>query len=136
MRRDQRGSMTIWLMMMTLVILMLIGMALDLWRAVSAERGLAGATDAAAAAGANGIDEAHYRSTNEVRLDPARAQGLATEAMDAQREAASLTAFDVTVTAQEVTVHTEMPVDLTLLRLVTSEPLHVRATSTASPRAP
>jgi Flp pilus assembly protein TadG len=128
--------MTIWLLMMTVVILMLIGMALDLWRAVSAERGLATATDAAAAAGANGIDEAHYRATDEIRLDPSRAQDLATEAMDAQREAASLTAFDVTVAAQRITVRSEMAVELTLLRLVTSGPLLIRATSTAGPQQP
>jgi Flp pilus assembly protein TadG len=117
-----------------LALLMWAGLVIDLSRMVAAERGLATATDAAAAAGANGLDEGWYRSTSEVRLDPGRARALASDTMNAQPEATDVSDFSVTVASDAVTVRSAMPVRLSLLGLVVTHPLTVRASSTAGPR--
>ncbi len=132
-RTDEAGSITFWLLGLFIAVLCMAGLVIDLSRIVAADRALATATDAAAAAGANGIDQAHYRATNEVRLDGS-ARTLATDAMNAQPEAAALSDFGVVVAPDQVTVSAAMPVPLSLLRLVMTHDPVVYATATASPR--
>lgn len=74
--RQDRGSVTIWILGLSILILMFGGLALDLWRVIAVQRQAGALADAAAVAAATGIDEAHYRSTGEILLDPDRAGGL------------------------------------------------------------
>lgn len=134
MRSDERGSITLLGIGLFLFTLMFAGLVVDFARLDAADRALATATDAAAAAGANGLDEQHYRSSGEVRLSESAARTLATDAMDAQPEAAALSDFAVAVDPEAVTVSAAMPVELSLLGLVMPGPLEVRASATASPR--
>lgn len=130
----ERGvSMVFWLLSMCMVVLMLAGICIDMWRLVAAERALATAVDAAAAAGANGLDEDAYRADGTVQLDPARAEALAADALNAQPEAATITAADISATTERVTVLAETTVGLTLTRLFLSDDLVVHAAAAARP---
>lgn len=135
MRRDQRGQVTLFMLGMVPVILFFIGLALDLWRAVGADRAVATAVDAAAAAGASALDEAAFRADETIRLDPGRARALAEDALARQPEAPTLTGVSIVVTDETVTVEARMNVNLTLVRVLSpEESIEVHATSTARPR--
>ena len=70
----ESGTITLWMLGLCLMLFLLGGISLDLWRAFSERRSLAASADAAAVAGASALDEAAYRSTGAVRLVPADAQ--------------------------------------------------------------
>ncbi len=62
-RRDEAGfTMVIWTMGLAVVLFAVIYLVTDAWRLIAADRALSAAVDAAAAAGANGIDEDAYPS--------------------------------------------------------------------------
>lgn len=71
----ERGSVTVWLLGLAVLLLFVGGLSLDLWRAFGARQLLANAADAAAIAGSTGIDTARFRDTGQIVLDP----GLADE---------------------------------------------------------
>jgi putative Flp pilus-assembly TadE/G-like protein len=71
----ERGSITVWLLGLAVLLLFVGGLSLDLWRAFGARQLLANAADAAAIAGSTGIDTARFRDTGQIVLDP----GLASE---------------------------------------------------------
>ena len=71
----ERGSITVWLLGLAVLLLFVGGLSLDLWRAFGARQLLANAADAAAIAGSTGIDTARFRDTGQIVLDP----GLAGE---------------------------------------------------------
>src|SRR5688572_26471509 len=93
------------------------GLSLDLWRVFSERRALAGIVDAAAIAGASGIDEEDFRLTGEIRLDPKRAEELAIANLAAQEDDRSLVGAAVNATPEEVTVQAEGSVQFTLLKV-------------------
>lgn len=121
---------------LVVVLLFVGGMGLDLARAFSERRALTEVADAAAAAGANGIDVTTYRRTGELILDPTLARELAYDSVATQADVRSilgvqLVEADQTVVAVEV--RGEVP--LTLLRIFTlGEPLQLRVRAEASPR--
>lgn len=133
MRRSDRGSMTIWMLGLSLLILMFGGLALDYWRALGLQRELSAAADSAAIAAASGIDEVVYRENGEVLLDPVRARLLAQAAVEWQ--GLVVIANEVDVVAGSVTVTLTAALDLGLLGVFVdeSEPLTVRASATAAP---
>ena len=91
------------------------GFSLDLWRAHSERRSLAELADAAAAAGANGIDTAAYRSTGELVLDPGLAEQLAWESIAGQADQRSLVGVPwVVAGADVIVVQVEGEVEMTL----------------------
>jgi hypothetical protein len=77
----ERGAVTLWVLGLCVCVLFLGGLSLDLWRAVGERRALSAMADAAAAAGANGVDEAALRA-GRVHLDPVRARALAQTQLD------------------------------------------------------
>ena len=81
---SDRGSVTIWMLGLSVLLLLFGGLAIDFWRALALQRELAAVADSAAVAAASGIDEEHYRATGEVILDSTRAQVLGTASMTAQ----------------------------------------------------
>lgn len=133
MNRSDRGSITVWMLGLSVLILLFGGLALDYWRALALQRQLSAVADSAAIAAASGIDEETYRANGDVLLDPDRARSLAQEAVAWQDLV--VIASDVEVGAATVTVTLTSALDLGLLGVFVdeSEPFTVRASATASP---
>jgi uncharacterized membrane protein len=133
MSADDRGSVTIWILGLSMLLLVFGGLALDYWRALAMQRELAAVADSAAVAAASGIDEEFYRETGDVVLEPMRSRGLAEAAVDWQ--GVEVLAIDVVVAPTSVTVTLIGEVELGLLGVFVdqSEPLTVRATASATP---
>ena len=132
----ERGSVALWVLGLCLMMLFVGGIAIDLWRAFSERRALAGVVDAAAVAGASGIDTDHYRASGEVRLDPAASEAIAWDTIRKQEDTRSLVDAAVQATAQDVTVTAIGRVNFTLLRIFLSgeEPFEVTVRAVAEPR--
>lgn len=128
----ERGSITLWMVGMVMIVFLVGGIAIDLWRGLAAHRQVASIVDAAAIAAGSGIDEAAWRATGDLVLDPTAVE---------ERVAQSVASQPGTVTVSVVTagdgsaatVSGATVVELTLLRLVTPEGIEVSATATASP---
>jgi len=133
---SDRGSVTIWMLGLSVLLLLFGGLAIDFWRALAVQRELAAVADSAAVAAASGIDEEHYRATGEVILDSTRAQVLGTASMTAQD--LDPVSFEVATSVDGLSVNVVVVdvVELGLLGLFVdqTEPLTVRAEATASPR--
>ena len=56
----ERGTITLWLLGLCVMLFALGGISVDLWRSFSTRRALASGADAAALAGASAIDEDRY----------------------------------------------------------------------------
>lgn len=136
MRGDDRGSVTIWMLGLSVLLLLFGGLALDFWRGLALQRELASVADSAAIAAASGIDEGHYRSTGEVVLDPDRSRELAATSIAFQDLDLSDALVTVAPDGSNVQVQVIDELELGLLGALVddSEPLTVRATATASPR--
>ncbi|MEM7337681.1 MAG: hypothetical protein AAF467_03470 [Actinomycetota bacterium] len=136
--RREAGNVSLWVLYWSLSVMFLAGFGLDLWRGVAVRRALLEQAEAAAAAGANGIDTEVFRTTGDVVLDPALATALASDNLAAQGEAALVEGATVTVdpATQEVTVTLTAEVDFTLIRvfLAGQRPLEVGVDATAGPR--
>ena len=74
--KSERGSITFWMLGLSLLLLLFGGLAVDFWRALALQRELAAIADSASVAAASGIDEERYRATGEVVIDAARAAGI------------------------------------------------------------
>ena len=132
--RAQRGTITLWLLGLCVLLLPLGGLGLDLGRAFSTRRSLGAAADAAALAGAGALDVAAYRADGTVRLDPARAETRARRSVAEQLDDDAVRQARVRVEVDTVTVEVAGDVDLTLLRLLRgAEPFTVEASATARP---
>jgi hypothetical protein len=131
----ERGSITIWVLGLVILVMALGGLSLDLWRGLVVRKAVAAVADAAAVAGASGIDEAAWRS-GELALDGPRARALAERVIAAEPNAASLR-WRIDVTPSEIAVTVERDVDLTLLRVMdpSGGALVVRVQATARPQA-
>jgi Putative Flp pilus-assembly TadE/G-like len=133
--RHDHGSVTQWMLGLTVMMLFIGGIALDLWRGFSERRALAGIADGAAVAGANGVDVAYFRSTTQVRLSPVLAEQLARQNLASQLDDRSLVAADVSATPDVVAVTVTGQVDFTLLRvLMGGDDFEVTVLATAEPR--
>jgi len=131
---DERGAVTLWILGLCVTVLFLGGLSLDLWRSFSTRRALAEAADAAAVAGANGIDEGALRN-GELVLDPREAEQLAWESLASQGLPDDVTGADVLVEPDGVVVSLAGNVDLTLLKIFLGDrDLDVAVTARADPR--
>lgn len=130
---SERGSATLWLLGLSVSVLMLGGIAFDLWRGVAQRRELAALADAAAVAAASGVDVAAWRVQGRLVLDPAAAVWRARELIEARPDGADLvTAPVVVVSGDQVTVTLEGRLTYTFLgMLVDGDGLAVTASSTA-----
>jgi hypothetical protein len=130
----ERGTITLWLLGLCMMLLPLGGLGLDLGRAFSTRRSLGAAADAAALAGSGALDVAAYRADGTVRLDPALAEARARRSVAEQLDDTAVDAVRISVEGDTVTVEVEGDVDLTLLRLLRgAEPFTVTASATARP---
>ena len=133
-RRDERGTVTVWAVGMVVLTMILGGIAIDLWTGFAARRELAAAVDQAAQAGANGLDEAVFRSSGVRQLDPDRARNLATESLAGQG-LGDLDSVTVEASTEQVVVDVTRSVDLGLLGLLGGgDPLIVHVRAVGQPR--
>lgn len=114
--RNERGTVTLFVLGVCVGCLFLAGCALDLWRAVAVRRELSAMADAAATAAANGLDTASLR-TGTVRLSPVPARMLATEVLLEHGRVQSLDRAAIVVAGSSVRVVLEDHVDFSLLRI-------------------
>ncbi len=130
----ERGTITVWLLGLCLMLLGLGGISLDLWRSFSERRALAAAADASALAGASALDEDDYRSSGALVLVPEEAEQRARAGLASQLDRASLQGAEVRASPSSVTVVARGQVGVTLLSLFGAGDLDVRVTATAVPR--
>jgi len=132
--RDERGTMTLWVLGLCIAVLFLGGLSLDFWRVIAVRRSLVAMADAGATAGANGLDENALRQ-GVLRIDPVLARAHATDALSEQTGWDELDAADIDVVGNRVTVTVQDHVDFTLLGIfVRGEPIEVQGTASAEPR--
>jgi Flp pilus assembly protein TadG len=132
---DDGGTALTWLLGLLMMVLALGGLSLDLWRAFSERRLVAGIVDAAAIAGASGLDEQLLRDTGEVRLDPALAAQRAAASLASHSETVDNPTITVTPDGSSITVSASRQVPLTLARLIQPQGDHrVGAEATSTPR--
>ena len=112
--RDERGTITLWVLGLCIALMFLGGLSLDLWRAVATRRELAGMADAASTAAANGVDEGELRR-GTVEVDPARARTIANDTLAEFHRLSALDAARIDVTGNQVTVTLRDHVDFSLL---------------------
>ncbi len=131
--RADRGSVTIWILGLVMVVLGLGGLVLDMWRVLDEKHRLEVIADAAAVAGAGALDEAHYRQTGEIALEPAEARQRAVEVV---ASAGPVESTSVTIDPGEIRVVLAGSVELGLLGLLLPEEdrVLVRGRATAAPR--
>ena len=136
MKPDERGSATIWILGLSMLLLLFGGLALDFWRGLALQRELAAVADSAAIAAASGIDEELYRSDGELVLNANRARNLALSSIAFQNVALKSTEIATSADGSSVSVTIEGVVELGLLGVFVDEtsPLVVRASATAGPR--
>ncbi len=134
--REEGGSITLWVLGLCMMMLFVGGIALDLWRAFSERRALAGMVDAAVVAGSSGIDTAYFRQTSQLRLDPTLAEELAVQNLEAQQDDRALMDAQAMATPEEITISATGQVDFTLLRIFMAdeEPFTVSVSATADAR--
>ena len=132
--RAERGTVTLWLLGLAMMLLPLGGLGVDLGRSFASRRALSAAADAAALAGAGALDVDGYRATGAVVLDPVAAEQRARRSIANQLDRDDLRRIRVRADVTSVTVEVEGVVDLTLLRLFRgAEPFTVKVSSTARP---
>ena len=134
--RGESGTVTMWVLGLCVMLFLLGGISLDLWRAFSERRSLAATADAAAVAGASALDEAAYRSTGAVRLVPADARRRAQASLAEQLDRRALRDVRVEATEEAVTVAVEGSVDFSLLQIAApGDELAITVHATARPQA-
>jgi Tfp pilus assembly protein PilX len=128
---SDRGSITLWVLGLVLLVLGLGAVTVDLWRVLGERSALVALADSAAIAAASALDEQALRSGEGIVVDVAvaRARAAAVLAVDPPD------AVRIDVDGDEVTVVVEREVPLTMLGLVVPDdrPVVVGATAVAVP---
>jgi Flp pilus assembly protein TadG len=134
--RRESGTITLWMLGLCLMLFLLGGISLDLWRAFSERRSLAATADAAAVAGASALDEAAYRTSGAVRLVPEDAQRRAHASLADQLDRRALRDARVEATEDTVIVSIGGSVDFSLLQIVApGDEFAITVHATARPQA-
>ena len=97
--RDERGSITGFVAVVAIALVMVAGMAYDGGQVIHAHNAARNDAEQAARAGAQRIDLTHLRLTNEPRLDPVEAESSALAYL-----AQAGTTGTVTVSGADITV--------------------------------
>ena len=133
--RSDRGSVTLWMLGLSLLLLLFGGTVIDFWRALALQRELAAVADSASVAAAAGIDEELYRLTGEVLIEPTRAAGLGSAYVASQDVDLLELSVSSAVDGSSVTVLVVDELELGLMGVFVgeSEPILVTAEATAVP---
>ncbi|HVK20007.1 MAG TPA: pilus assembly protein TadG-related protein [Actinokineospora sp.] len=125
---DERGQVTVFVVVMVTAVLLFAGLVLDGGLALSAKTRALGQAQEAARAGAQALDLTVYRATGGVRLVPDQARQLALDYLGAAGASGS-----VTVEGNTVTVTVSSTESTQLLRLVGVDTIQVSSTGSAQP---
>ena len=133
--RSERGSVTFWMLGLSLLLLLFGGLALDFWRALALQRELAAIADSASVAAGSGIDEEHYRATGEVLIDADRAAGIGSSYVAAQDVTLDQVVITTAPDGLSVSVFVVDGLELGLIGVFVDQtaPLTVTAEATAIP---
>jgi hypothetical protein len=132
--RGERGFITLWVLGLTVAVLFLGGLGVDLWRAIAVRREVSAMADAAATAGANGLNESALRG-GRLELDDGRVRRLVASELAEYPGAERLEGVSVTSNATQVTVVLREHVDFSLLGIfMPGDRFVVQASATAEPR--
>jgi hypothetical protein len=131
----ERGSVTLWTLGLSVLLLLFGGLMVDFWRALALQRELAAIAGSAAIAAASGIDEEHYRATGEVLIESGRARALGSTYADTQDVSLSGLSVVTSDDRTSVTVEATDQLELGLLGVFVDQeaPLLIRAEATAVP---
>lgn len=129
----ERGSITLWMVGMVMVVLAVGGIAIDLWRGVAVHRNVASVVDSAAVAAGSGIDEERWRLDGVLILDSDRVRQQVAAARAAHDDPAIVLEVVTAADGSEAIVTGRTAVDLTLLGLLTDGAIEVSARATVSP---
>lgn len=133
-RNAQGGTITLWMLGLVIVLFAVGGISLDLWNVFGDRRELVALADAAASAGASGIDEALFRETGEIHLDPSRARERVLAALEEAPHGGHVDSVEISITNDEVRVDLSRNTELTLLGVLSpGEEVRVEAHATAAP---
>lgn len=134
---SERGSVTIWILGLCIGLLFLGGLSVDLWRAFTERRVLAGMADGAAVAAASALDENSFRASGDILLDPPAASDRAMAYLVGHPEWSSDVSAAIDPLPSSVTVELQRTVEFTLVRVLlpTEEPFTVTVRATATPAA-
>ncbi|HEU4916775.1 MAG TPA: pilus assembly protein TadG-related protein [Acidimicrobiia bacterium] len=129
------GSVTLWALGLSVLLLLFGGLMIDFWRALAVQRELAAIADSASIAAASGIDEEHYRATGEVVIDPPRASALGSDYVGSQDVLVSDLSVITASDRSSVTVQVTDRLELGLMGVFIDDdaPLVIRAEATAVP---
>jgi Putative Flp pilus-assembly TadE/G-like len=131
---DQNGMITLWILGLVIAVMFLGGLGLDLWRAVAVRREVSTMADAAATAGADGLDENALRG-DALQLDDTRVRQLVAAELAEYPNAQRLEGEEVTIAGARVSVSLRETVHFSLLGIfMGGGRFVVRATATAEPR--
>ena len=132
----EQGSVTLFMLGLGVALLLLGGIALDLWRLLGDRRELSSLADAAAIAATSGLDIDGFRETGVAVLDPLAVVVRIDELLEAQPEAilVGLRAPQVSyvVPGCDVAVRFERQFDFTLLAFGTADDITLSATGCAT----
>jgi Flp pilus assembly protein TadG len=117
--RDERGSVTVFVVSMTVALLLVAGLVFDGGRMISAHRDADAVAAAAARAGAQGLDEAAIRRTGGAPVDASAARVRVGRYLAATAYTGSVEVLGDTVTV-EVNRTQELPI-LSLAGIHTAE---------------
>jgi hypothetical protein len=132
--RDQRGMITLWVLGLSVAVLFLGGIGLDFWRAIAVRREVSVMADAAATAGANGLDESALRG-GRLQLDEARVRQLVASQLSEYPDARKLRHQSVTIAGGQVLVTLSEDVHFSLLGIfMGGEQFTVQARAVAEPQ--
>jgi Flp pilus assembly protein TadG len=129
--RDERGSVLITGLLLSLALMMIIGAAVDVGHAFIVRRELVSAADDAALSGSQAIDQ-NTLHAGALKLNPGRARSAALQAVATEPGQSA----QASATAATVTVEVKRRFPTILLRLVGLDTLSVAAHATAQPRRP
>ena len=128
---DERGSVLITGLLLTLALLMVLGAAVDIGHAFIVRRDLTSLADNAALAGAQQLDQQAIQQ-GQLALDPQQAQAAALSTLGGEPGIQA----QADATAAEVQVRVTRRFPTILLRLVGLSDLTVSAQANAAPRSP
>ncbi|MGH3668857.1 MAG: pilus assembly protein TadG-related protein [Acidimicrobiia bacterium] len=133
--RSERGSVTLWMLGLSLLLLLFGGLVLDFWRALALQRELAAIADSASVAAGSGIDEEHYRATGEVLIDVDRAAGIGSSYVALQDVTLDQVVITTAPDGLSVSVFVADGLELGLMGVFVDQtaPLTVTAEATAIP---
>ncbi|WP_410675359.1 pilus assembly protein TadG-related protein [Amycolatopsis sp. cmx-4-68] len=128
-RTSDRGSVSAFVLVLVIGLIMLAGLGLDGGLALAAKVRASGQAESAARAGAQAVDLATYRATGQLRLDPARAQRLAYAYLSTVGAIGTVEA-----TADTITVHVDETYHTQLLSLAGIDAIAAHGVGAAHPQ--